>query len=157
MKQVFSRVGQLSEVNLDPGALGDMVSMMVKKLAYKPSVEVWKINCTSVFTVEFEYYAPVLELSLSTTYPCTQTQVIIKNSCTQLKYLNSHCNRVRSWRPFQVLQQVFAVSHRAEYLRLRMEQRIVATVEDSVLRTELGELDSQEEDAHRDEAWSVSL
>ena len=30
---------QLSEVNLDPDTLADMVSMMVNKLAYKPSVK----------------------------------------------------------------------------------------------------------------------
>ncbi len=39
MEQVFSRVGQLSEVNLDPDALADMVSIMVNKLVYKPSVK----------------------------------------------------------------------------------------------------------------------
>jgi hypothetical protein len=60
-------------------------------------IEVWKINCTWVLRDEFEYYVPVLELSLSTTYPCTQTLLIVKNSCTQLKYLSSHGNRVRSW------------------------------------------------------------
>ena len=37
--RVFSRAGQLSEVNLDPDALTDMVSIMVNKLAYKPSVK----------------------------------------------------------------------------------------------------------------------
>jgi hypothetical protein len=58
--------------------------------------EVWKINCTQVFRFEFEYYAPVLELSLSTTHPGTQTQLIIKYSCTQLKYFSSHWNWVRS-------------------------------------------------------------
>ena len=39
MDQVFSREGQLSEVNLDPDALGDMVSIMVNKFVYKPSVK----------------------------------------------------------------------------------------------------------------------
>jgi hypothetical protein len=39
VEHVFSRAGQLSEVNLDPDALADMVSIMVNKLAYKPSVE----------------------------------------------------------------------------------------------------------------------
>jgi hypothetical protein len=57
---------------------------------------VLKINCTQVLLKFHEYYVPVLELSLSTTYPCTQTQLIIKYSCTQLKYLSSHCNRGRS-------------------------------------------------------------
>ena len=35
---VFSRVGQLSEVNLDPDDLTDMVSIMVNKM-YNPSVK----------------------------------------------------------------------------------------------------------------------
>ncbi len=39
VEQVFSREGQLSEVNLDPDSLADMVSIMVNKLAYKPSVK----------------------------------------------------------------------------------------------------------------------
>jgi hypothetical protein len=39
VEQVFSRTGQLSEVNLDPDSLADMVSIMVNKLAYKPSVK----------------------------------------------------------------------------------------------------------------------
>ena len=34
-----SRTGQLSEVNLDPDTLTDMVSIMVNKFAYKPSVK----------------------------------------------------------------------------------------------------------------------
>ena len=68
------------------------------------------------------------------------------------------------------------MSRRAEQLCLRTKQRIVGTVEDSVLRTEMENLESQEEDApkrvlwytpmswmgrirshHRDETWSVSL
>jgi hypothetical protein len=47
------------------------------------------------------------------------------------------------WQPFQDLKLTFAVSCRAEQLRLRMQQRIVATVEDSV-RTEMGDLESQD-------------
>ena len=39
MEQVFSRAGQLSEVNLDPDALADMVFIMVNKHAYKPSLK----------------------------------------------------------------------------------------------------------------------
>ncbi len=39
VEQVFSRAGQLSEVNLDPDALADMVSIMVNKHAYKPSLK----------------------------------------------------------------------------------------------------------------------
>jgi hypothetical protein len=72
--------------------------------------------------------------------------------------------------------QLFAGSRRAEQLSLRSQQRIVATVEDSVLRTEMTGLESQEEDApkrilffkpmswmgqirshRRDETWSASL
>jgi hypothetical protein len=41
------------------------------------------------------------------------------------------------WQPFKVLKQTLAASRRAEQLRLRAQQRVVATVEDSVLRTEL--------------------
>ena len=80
------------------------------------------------------------------------------------------------WHPFKVLKQTFAVSRRAEQLRLRAQQRVVATVEDSVLRTEMENLESEEEDAprrvlyfksmswlgkirshRRDETWSASL
>jgi hypothetical protein len=80
------------------------------------------------------------------------------------------------WQPFKDLKQAFAVSRRAEQLRLRSQQRIIATAEDSVLRTEMANLESQEEDAprrvlwfkpmswlgqirphRRDEAWSASL
>ncbi len=77
---------------------------------------------------------------------------------------------------FQVLKLMFAGWRRAEQLSLRSQQRIVATVEDSVLRTEMACLESQEEDApkrilffkpmswlgqirshRRDETWSASL
>jgi hypothetical protein len=80
------------------------------------------------------------------------------------------------WQPFLDHKLMFAGSRRAEQLSLRSQQRIVATVEDSVLRTEMAGLESQEEDApnrilffkpmswlerirphHRDEAWSASL
>ncbi len=73
-------------------------------------------------------------------------------------------------------KQTFAVSRRAEQLCLRMKQRVVATVEESVLRTEMETFESQEKDApkrvlwytpiswlgqirphRRDEAWSASL
>ncbi len=39
MEQVFLRSEQLSELNLDPDTLADMVSIMVNKLTYKPSVK----------------------------------------------------------------------------------------------------------------------
>ncbi len=80
------------------------------------------------------------------------------------------------WQPFQDLKLIFAGSRRAEQLSLRSQQRIVATVEDSVLRTEMAGLESQEEDVpkrilffkpmswlgqirthRRDESWSASL
>ena len=67
-------------------------------------------------------------------------------------------------------------SRRAEQLSLRSQQRIVATVEESVLRMEMVGLESQEEDDpyralffkpmsslgqirthRRDESWSASL
>ncbi len=37
--QVFSQVGQLSEVISDPDGLSVMVSIMINKHVYKPSVE----------------------------------------------------------------------------------------------------------------------
>ena len=80
------------------------------------------------------------------------------------------------WQPFKDLKQTFAVSCRAEQLRLRVQQRVIATVEDSVLHTEMENLESDEEDAsrrvlwykptswlgqirphRRDEAWSAGL
>ena len=80
------------------------------------------------------------------------------------------------WQPVKDLKLTFAVSRRVEQLRLRAQQRGVATVEDSVLRTEMENLESEEEDAPRrvlwykpmswlgqirphlrDEAWSASL
>ncbi len=39
------------------------------------------------------------------------------------------------------------LSRRVEQLGLRAQQRVVATVEDSVLRTEMDNLESEEEDA----------
>ena len=51
------------------------------------------------------------------------------------------------WQPFRDLKLMFSGSRRAEQLNLRSQQRIVTTVEDSVLRTEMADLESQEEDA----------
>ena len=51
------------------------------------------------------------------------------------------------WQPFLDLKLMFTGSRRTEQLSLHSQQRIVATVEDSVLRTEMGDLESQEEDA----------
>jgi hypothetical protein len=39
VKQVFSRVGQLSEFNLDPDVLVDMVSIMDNIHVYNPSLK----------------------------------------------------------------------------------------------------------------------
>jgi hypothetical protein len=50
------------------------------------------------------------------------------------------------WDPFQDLKLMFPDSRRVEQLRLHSQQRIVGTVEDSVLRTEMAGLVSQEED-----------
>jgi hypothetical protein len=51
------------------------------------------------------------------------------------------------WQPLIALKLSYAGSRRAEQLSLRSQQRIVATIEDSVLRTEMAGLESQEEDA----------
>jgi hypothetical protein len=71
---------------------------------------------------------------------------------------------------------MLAGSRRAEQLSLRSQQRVVTTVEESVLKTEMAGLESQEEDSpkcllffkpmswlgqirthRRDESWSSSL
>jgi hypothetical protein len=71
---------------------------------------------------------------------------------------------------------MFESSLRAEQLSLRSQQRVVDTVEESVLKTEMTGLESQEEDVpkrilffksmswlgqirphRRDESWSASL
>ena len=49
---------------------------------------------------------------------------------------------LRHWQPFRDLKSRFADSRRAEQLSLRSQQLIVATVEDSVLRTEMTGLES---------------
>ena len=80
------------------------------------------------------------------------------------------------WQPFRDLKLKYVGSRQAEQLSLRSQQRIVATVEESVLVTEMAGLESQEEDApkrilyfkpmswlgqirphRRDESWSASL
>jgi hypothetical protein len=54
---------------------------------------------------------------------------------------------ISHWKSFQDLKLMFPHSRRVEQLSLCSQQRIVATVEDSVLRTEMTDLESQEEDA----------
>ena len=80
------------------------------------------------------------------------------------------------WQPFRDLKLKFVGSRRQEQLSSRCQQRVVATVEESVLRTEMAGLESQEEDApkrilffkpmswlgqirphRRDESWSAGL
>jgi hypothetical protein len=41
------------------------------------------------------------------------------------------------WNPFLDLKLIFVVSHRTEQLSLHSQEHIVATVEDSVIRTEI--------------------
>ncbi len=50
------------------------------------------------------------------------------------------------WQSFQDLKLMVPVSHRTEQLSLNSQHRIVPTLEDSVLRTEMTDLESQEED-----------
>jgi hypothetical protein len=80
------------------------------------------------------------------------------------------------WKTFRDLKLMFAGSRRSEQLSLRSHQRVVDTVKESVLKTEMAGLESQEEDApkrilffnpmtwlgqirshRRDESWSASL
>jgi hypothetical protein len=51
------------------------------------------------------------------------------------------------WQPFRDIKLKYVGSRPAEQLSLRSQQRIVATVEKSVLKTEMAGLESQEEDA----------
>ena len=53
------------------------------------------------------------------------------------------------WQPFKDLKLTFVVSRRVDQFRLRAQQRVVATVEDSVLLTEMDNLESEIEDAPR--------
>ncbi len=80
------------------------------------------------------------------------------------------------WQPFRDLKLKSVGSRRQEQLSSRCQQCVVATIEESVLRTEMVGLESQEEDApkrvlfykpmgwlgqirphRRDEFWSASL
>jgi hypothetical protein len=80
------------------------------------------------------------------------------------------------WQPFWDLKLKYVGSRQAEQLSSRSQQCVVATVEESVLKTEMADLESQEEDApkrilffkpmswlgqirphRRDESWSASL
>jgi hypothetical protein len=51
------------------------------------------------------------------------------------------------WKPFWDLKLKYVGSRQTEQLNLRSQQRVVATVEESVLKTEMTDLESQEEDA----------
>jgi hypothetical protein len=51
------------------------------------------------------------------------------------------------WQPFRDLKLKFVGSRRQEQLSSLCQQRVVATVEESVLRTEMTDLESQEQDA----------
>ncbi len=80
------------------------------------------------------------------------------------------------WQPFRDLKVKYVGSRQSEQFSLRSQQCVVATVEESVLKTEMTGLESQEEDApkrllffkpmswlgqirthRRDESWSASL
>jgi hypothetical protein len=80
------------------------------------------------------------------------------------------------WQPFRDLTLKYVGSRQSEQLSFLSQHRVVATVEESVLKTEMSGLESQEEDApkrllffkpmswlgpirphRRDESWSASL
>ena len=60
------------------------------------------------------------------------------------------------WKSFLDLKLTFVGSCRAEQLSLSSQQHIVSTIEDSVLRTEMTDLESQEEDADETTVSGVS-
>ena len=64
---------------------------------------------------------------------------------------------IARWKPFKDLQQRFALSRREEQFRLHTQQSVVATVEDSALRVEMGALEPQEEDAPKRTLWYKPL
>ena len=64
---------------------------------------------------------------------------------------------LKHWQTFRDLKLTFVVSRRAEQFRLRTQKRIVATAEDSVLRTEMDNLESQEEDAPKCVLWFKTM
>ena len=53
---------------------------------------------------------------------------------------------IARWQPLKDLQRTFAVSRRAEQVRLHTQQRVVSIFEDSDLCVEMGALEPQEED-----------
>jgi hypothetical protein len=80
------------------------------------------------------------------------------------------------WQPFRDLKLKYVGSRQTEQLTSRSQKRVVVTVEESVLKTEMAGLESQEEDApkrilffkpmswlgqirthRRDESWSASV
>ena len=58
---------------------------------------------------------------------------------------------------FKDLKQTFVVSRRADQLRFRTQERVVDTVEDSVLCTELEDFKSLEEDIPKRVLWYKPL
>ena len=107
---------------------------------------------------------------------CEHIDENIPTTITSQKRLTTQI--LKHWRPFQVLQQTFTVSTHTDQFRLRVQQCIVVTTEDSVCRTEMVDLESQEENPkyvlyyqpmtlhsclgvilseHRSEVWSFSL
>jgi hypothetical protein len=64
--------------------------------------------------------------------------------------IKSLINKLLKLQPFWDLELKFIGSRRQEQLSSRCQQRVVATVEESVLRMEMAGLESQEEDvAHQ--------
>ena len=69
--------------------------------------------------------------------------MFVRHSYVRLKVTHQILSH---WESFRDLKSRFAGSRRAEQLSLRSQQRIVATVEDSVLWTEMVGLETLEED-----------
>ncbi len=59
--------------------------------------------------------------------------------------------------PFKVLKMTFLVSRRAEQFRLCVKERVVTTVEESVLREEMENFESQEEDTLERVIWYTPM
>jgi hypothetical protein len=69
-----------------------------------------------------------------------------KEVCVPSQTVRVSLQMFSHWKSFQDLKLMFGVSRRVEQFTLRSQHHIVVTVEDSVLRTEMVGLESQEED-----------
>ncbi len=93
------------------------------------------------------------DLRTGASFGTSTAEVVSRVRCRRAGLPARHSGGVWTWgadffcgAALRDLKLMFTVSRRADQLSLRSQQRIVATVEDSVLRTEMTGLESEEED-----------